>query len=85
MAKSYSSAGKRAEAYVLFCHARSLADTAIQKLQLANNADEVFMIFYAFLVHISYFQLCCRSGAEILFIMYLSPFLSSVTCTFYAL
>ncbi|XP_039131996.1 signal recognition particle subunit SRP68 [Dioscorea cayenensis subsp. rotundata] len=43
LAKSYSSAGKRAEAYVLFCHARSLADTAIQKLQLANNADEALV------------------------------------------
>ncbi|KAH7672296.1 Signal recognition particle subunit SRP68 protein [Dioscorea alata] len=43
LAKSYSSAGKRTEAYVLFCHARSLADTAMQKLQLTNNADEALV------------------------------------------
>ncbi|KAJ3676581.1 hypothetical protein LUZ60_003993 [Juncus effusus] len=40
LAKSYSSAGKRAEAYSLFCHARSLADSALQKLQSTNNPDK---------------------------------------------
>lgn len=43
LAKSYSLAGKRAEAYVLFCHARSLADSAAQKLQMANNPDKVLI------------------------------------------
>ncbi|KAL7139722.1 hypothetical protein ABFS83_09G072600 [Erythranthe nasuta] len=41
LAKSYSLAGKRAEAYVLFSRARSLADTALKKLQSFNNADQV--------------------------------------------
>ncbi|EHA8586557.1 hypothetical protein COCNU_scaffold000525G000050 [Cocos nucifera] len=40
LAKSYSSASKRMEAFVLFCHARSLADTALQKLQMINNPDK---------------------------------------------
>ncbi|KAJ0985271.1 hypothetical protein J5N97_003627 [Dioscorea zingiberensis] len=43
LAKSYSSAGKRAEAYALFCHAHSLTDTAVQKLQFANNPDEALI------------------------------------------
>lgn len=43
LAKSYSAASKRTEAYVLFCHARSLADTAMQKLHLANNPDEALV------------------------------------------
>ncbi|KAL6875568.1 hypothetical protein ACP4OV_013081 [Aristida adscensionis] len=38
LAKSYSSAGKRAEAYTLFCHAQSLADSVLQ--QLANCPDK---------------------------------------------
>ncbi|KAL3631756.1 hypothetical protein CASFOL_024740 [Castilleja foliolosa] len=40
LAKSYSLAGKRAEAYVLFCRARSLVDTALKKLQSLNNVDQ---------------------------------------------
>lgn len=43
LAKSYSAAGKRTEAYTLFCHARSLADTAMQKLQMTNNPDKVLI------------------------------------------
>lgn len=43
LAKSYSSASKRMEAYVLFCHARSLADTALQKLQMTNNPDKTLI------------------------------------------
>ncbi|PIN13749.1 Signal recognition particle, subunit Srp68 [Handroanthus impetiginosus] len=41
LAKSYSLAGKRAEAYALFCRARSLVDTALKKLNGLSNADEV--------------------------------------------
>ncbi|XP_075479875.1 uncharacterized protein LOC142520673 [Primulina tabacum] len=41
LAKSYSSAGKRAEAYALYCRARSLADTALKKLQSSKNIDQV--------------------------------------------
>uniref|UniRef100_A0A1D1YCY8 Signal recognition particle subunit SRP68 n=1 Tax=Anthurium amnicola TaxID=1678845 RepID=A0A1D1YCY8_9ARAE len=43
LAKSYSLAGKRAEAYVLFCHSRFLADAALQKLKMANNDDKVLI------------------------------------------
>lgn len=43
LAKSYSAAGKRTEAYALFCHARSLADAAIQKLHISNNPDKVLI------------------------------------------
>lgn len=41
LAKSYSSAGKRSEAYALFCHARSLADSAMQ--QLASGPDKALI------------------------------------------
>ncbi|KAG9449390.1 hypothetical protein H6P81_009355 [Aristolochia fimbriata] len=40
LAKSYSLAGKRTEAYVLYRHARSLADEVVVKLQSANNSDQ---------------------------------------------
>lgn len=39
LAKSYSSVSKRAEAYALFCYARSLADSALQ--ELANSPHKV--------------------------------------------
>ncbi|KAL0397206.1 UNVERIFIED_CONTAM: Signal recognition particle subunit SRP68 [Sesamum calycinum] len=41
LAKSYSLAGKRPEAYVLYCRARSLVDTALKKLQSSTNVDQV--------------------------------------------
>ncbi|KAI3455149.1 hypothetical protein Pfo_011812 [Paulownia fortunei] len=40
LAKSYSLAGKRAEAYALFCRARSQVDTALKKFQSLSNADQ---------------------------------------------
>ncbi|WOL14699.1 signal recognition particle subunit SRP68 [Canna indica] len=43
LAKSYSAAGKRAEAYLLFCHARSLADTALDKLQMTDKPDQTLI------------------------------------------
>ncbi|KAH0719587.1 hypothetical protein KY285_015618 [Solanum tuberosum] len=43
LAKSYSSAGKRTEAYALYSRARSLADAALMKLQSANAADLVMI------------------------------------------
>ncbi|XP_015164098.1 signal recognition particle subunit SRP68-like isoform X3 [Solanum tuberosum] len=43
LAKSYSSAGKRTEAYALYSRARSLADAALMKLQSANAADQSFL------------------------------------------
>ncbi|TMW99274.1 hypothetical protein EJD97_002804 [Solanum chilense] len=43
LAKSYSSAGKRTEAYALYSRAHSLADAALMKLQSANAADQVII------------------------------------------
>ncbi|KAJ6410511.1 hypothetical protein OIU84_007288 [Salix udensis] len=43
LAKSYSSAGKRTEAYVLYCHARSLAENALKKFQTVAGTDEVMI------------------------------------------
>ncbi|XP_072979213.1 uncharacterized protein [Typha angustifolia] len=43
VAKSYSSAGKRTEAYALFCHAHSLVDIASKKLQMTNNPDKALL------------------------------------------
>ncbi|KAJ6418011.1 hypothetical protein OIU84_001405 [Salix udensis] len=40
LAKSYSSAGKRTEAYALYCHARSLAENALKKFQTMMDTDE---------------------------------------------
>lgn len=48
LAKSYSLAGKKTEAYALYCHARSLVDDALHKLDAATNSDEVD-IFYEFI------------------------------------
>lgn len=41
LAKSYSSSGKRAEAYALYCHSYGLAKNAIQKLKTSSNPDKV--------------------------------------------
>lgn len=43
LAKSYSIAGKKTEAYALYCHARTLADSALQKLQTMNSPDKVMI------------------------------------------
>ncbi|KAA8531360.1 hypothetical protein F0562_006069 [Nyssa sinensis] len=43
LAKSYSSAGKRTEAYALYCRAQSLADTALKELQSLTTIDQVMM------------------------------------------
>ncbi|KAJ8534958.1 hypothetical protein K7X08_016686 [Anisodus acutangulus] len=43
LAKSYSLAGKRTEAYALYSRARSLADAVLKKLQSANAADQVMI------------------------------------------
>ncbi|PVH63802.1 hypothetical protein PAHAL_2G109900 [Panicum hallii] len=42
LVKSYSSAGKRAEAFALFCHAQTLNDFGLQ--QLANSPDKVLTL-----------------------------------------
>nr|XP_023919500.1 signal recognition particle subunit SRP68-like [Quercus suber]POF01594.1 signal recognition particle subunit srp68 [Quercus suber] len=41
LAKSYSLAGKRAEAYALYCRARSLAEGALHKFQTLNENDQI--------------------------------------------
>ncbi|KAF6169655.1 hypothetical protein GIB67_004047 [Kingdonia uniflora] len=43
LAKSYSLAGKRTEAYALYCHARSLADNALKNLQSISYPDKVMV------------------------------------------
>ncbi|KAM7480211.1 hypothetical protein LguiA_028424 [Lonicera macranthoides] len=43
LAKSYSLAGKRAEAYSLYCRARSLTDAALKKLQSLTGIDQVMV------------------------------------------
>ncbi|KAL5982923.1 hypothetical protein ACLOJK_017002 [Asimina triloba] len=43
LAKSYSLAGKRTEAYALYSHARSLADNALQKIQNGKTPDKVLL------------------------------------------
>ncbi|KAM3748599.1 hypothetical protein ACB098_05G121300 [Castanea mollissima] len=40
LAKSYSLAGKRAEAYALYCRARSLAEDVLQKFRTLNENDQ---------------------------------------------
>ncbi|KAI4343550.1 hypothetical protein L6164_010886 [Bauhinia variegata] len=41
VAKSYSVAGKRVEAYVLYCRARTLAEEALRKLQTSNGNNQI--------------------------------------------
>ncbi|KAK1280378.1 hypothetical protein QJS04_geneDACA015065 [Acorus gramineus] len=41
--RSESAAGKRAEAYALYLHARSVADSALQKLQASKSPDKVLI------------------------------------------
>ncbi|KAF1875778.1 hypothetical protein Lal_00006408, partial [Lupinus albus] len=43
VAKSYSVAGLRAEAYALYCRARSLADDALKKLQMLNSDSKIIV------------------------------------------
>lgn len=43
LAKSYSLAGKRTEAYSLYCRACSLAETALKKLQSLGTTDQVLV------------------------------------------
>ncbi|KAL5053146.1 hypothetical protein RYX36_033828 [Vicia faba] len=43
VAKSYSVAGKRAEAYALYCRARNLAEDALKKLQTLDGINKTVM------------------------------------------
>ncbi|GLT83871.1 hypothetical protein SLE2022_021380 [Rubroshorea leprosula] len=43
LARSYSLAGKRTEAYALYCHARSLTEKALQELQSHNDSDQMMI------------------------------------------
>ncbi|MBA0703652.1 hypothetical protein Golax_015961 [Gossypium laxum] len=43
LARSYSLAGKRSEAYALYCRARSLAENALQKFQAHSKTDQVMI------------------------------------------
>jgi signal recognition particle subunit SRP68 len=44
VAKSYSVAGKRAEAYALYCRARGLAEDALKKLQTLDGNNKVTLV-----------------------------------------
>jgi signal recognition particle subunit SRP68 len=46
VAKSYSVAGKRAEAYALYCRARSLAEDALGKLQMLDGNSKVILVIF---------------------------------------
>jgi len=46
VAKSYSVAGKRAEAYALYCRARSLAEDALGKLQKLDGNSKVILVIF---------------------------------------
>ncbi|KAF9621578.1 hypothetical protein IFM89_023152 [Coptis chinensis] len=43
LAKSYSLAGKRTEAYALYCRARTIVDDALQKLKSISKPDKVMI------------------------------------------
>ncbi|KAG4998920.1 hypothetical protein JHK87_019992 [Glycine soja] len=43
VAKSYSVAGKRAEAYALYCRAHNLADDALKKFQMLDGDNKIMM------------------------------------------
>ncbi|MBA0548005.1 hypothetical protein Golob_019129 [Gossypium lobatum] len=43
LARSYSLAGKRSEAYALYCRARSLAENALQKFQAHSKTDQAMI------------------------------------------
>ncbi|KAI4336390.1 hypothetical protein L6164_014923 [Bauhinia variegata] len=43
VAKSYSVAGKRVEAYALYCRARTLAEDALRKLQISNGNNQIMI------------------------------------------
>ncbi|KHG05257.1 Signal recognition particle 68 kDa [Gossypium arboreum] len=43
LARSYSLAGKRSEAYALYCRARSLAENALWKFQAHSKTDQVMI------------------------------------------
>ena len=46
MAKSYSVAGKRAEAYALYCRARDLAGDALRKFKTLNGDYKVTLPYH---------------------------------------
>lgn len=52
MAKSYSLAGKRAEAYALYSRALSLAEDALKKLQSTANKEQVSTLISVSSLHI---------------------------------
>ncbi|GLT83857.1 hypothetical protein SLE2022_021250 [Rubroshorea leprosula] len=43
LARSYGLAGKRTEAYALYCHARSLTEKALQELQSHSDSDQMMI------------------------------------------
>ncbi|OVA09671.1 hypothetical protein BVC80_9101g207 [Macleaya cordata] len=66
LAKSYSLAGKRTEAYVLYCRARSLAESTLHKLQDMSNSDKVMIQDLKVLYDNSRSNICIEHAAGIM-------------------
>ncbi|KDP22540.1 hypothetical protein JCGZ_26371 [Jatropha curcas] len=66
LAKSYSLAGKRPEAYALYCQARSLAENALQKFQSLSNTDEVMIKELKALYNESRSNICIEHASGIM-------------------
>lgn len=66
LAKSYSLAGKRAEAYALYSRARSLVENALQKLQSLANSEQGMMEELKTLHHQCRSNICIEHATGIL-------------------
>ncbi|KAI3954268.1 hypothetical protein MKW98_018092 [Papaver atlanticum] len=66
LAKSYSLAGKRAEAYVLYSRARSLAESTLQKLKAMSNFDKDIIQDLEVLYNNSRSHICIEHAAGIM-------------------
>ncbi|KAI3944328.1 hypothetical protein MKW92_031496 [Papaver armeniacum] len=66
LAKSYSLAGKRAEAYVLYSRARSLAESTLQKLKAMSSFDKDIIQDLEVLYNNSRSNICIEHAAGIM-------------------
>ncbi|KAI3908108.1 hypothetical protein MKW92_007292 [Papaver armeniacum] len=66
LAKSYSLAGKRAEAYVLYSRARSLAESTLQKLKAMSSFDKDMIQDLEVLYNNSRSNICIEHAAGIM-------------------
>lgn len=65
LAKSYSLAGERAQAYALYGHARSLADNALKQLEKMVNKDQVLTEELKTLIHSCRSNICIEHASWI--------------------